>query len=221
MGKTLAALILAAALCPAALAASPDAQPQNHIVGDYVEARTASVFAGPCHFNAELTTTGREAEMAWHVREGVWNGTSLDGLTALASVVSQANLKDEGAGRRSVLFIDSSATEAQAAAFADAVKVKYGKSVGEIVAVKRMPIKFAKTGESYRVNADGLTKLTVDAMPNHACCTMPNLVWYKPLVELKDRRVGYTRSSGITDKTMQTAWEKNNQNTAFYGEFSL
>ena len=29
------------------------------IKGDYVEVRTASVFAGACHFNGEVTTTGR------------------------------------------------------------------------------------------------------------------------------------------------------------------
>ena len=36
------------------------------IVGDYVEARTASVFAGACHYNGELVTTGRDAIMAWN-----------------------------------------------------------------------------------------------------------------------------------------------------------
>src|SRR5579871_4663504 len=127
MPKTLVTLLLAVALCPATLADTSGAKAQNHITGDYVEARTASVFAGPCHYNAELTTAGREAEMAWHVREGVWNGTSLDGVTALASVVSEANLKNEDAVRRSVLFIDARATAAQAAAFADAVRAKYGK----------------------------------------------------------------------------------------------
>src|SRR5262249_26323260 len=123
--------------------------------------------------------------------------------------------------RRTVLFIDSRATQAQMAAFAAAVRERYGKSVGEIVAVKRAAITFVKSGEAYRVSAAGLTKLTVDALPNHACCTMPSLVWYKPLVELKDRRVGFTRTSGITDQTLQTAWEKNGQNTAFYGKFVL
>ena len=58
-------------------------------------------------------------------------------------------------------------------------------------------------------------------MPNHECCKQPNMVWYKPLVELKDRRVGYTRVSGITDNTLGATWEKNNENTAFYGTFAL
>ena len=52
--------------------------------------------------------------MAWHVRSGVWNGTSLNGLSAVASVVSEANLQDEQATRKAVLYIDANATSAQA-----------------------------------------------------------------------------------------------------------
>src|ERR1700722_1556209 len=37
------------------------------IKGDYVEARTASVFAGACHYNGEVMITGRDAVMAWNV----------------------------------------------------------------------------------------------------------------------------------------------------------
>ncbi len=193
----------------------------NHIAGDYVEARTASVFAGACHYNGELTTTGREAELAWHVRNGVWNGTSLDGLSALASVQSDASLGDENGARRSVLYIDANATPAQFDALASAFKAKYAGSLGTVVAVKRAPIRFTRSADSFRVAAKGVTELSVDAMPNHECCKQPNMVWYKPLVELKDRRVGYTRASGIADKSVGTTWEKNNENTAFYGTFAL
>src|SRR4051812_28605704 len=71
--------------------------------GDYVEARTASVFAGACHYNGELTTTGRDAEIVWHVRSGVSHGVDVSGLTAIAAVSAGDNLKDDISGRRSVL----------------------------------------------------------------------------------------------------------------------
>src|SRR2546423_439662 len=115
MRMTFASFALALAIGSPALAGSPGGA-GNPIAGDYVEARTASVFAGPCHYNGELTTTGRQAEMAWHVRDGAWNGVSLSGLSAVAAVTSKSNLKEETAARRSVLFIDSRATEEQAAA---------------------------------------------------------------------------------------------------------
>src|SRR5260370_30106683 len=54
------------------------------VTGDYVEARSCNVYAGPCHFGSEYTTAGREAVMAWHVRRGAYAGQTLDGLTAVA-----------------------------------------------------------------------------------------------------------------------------------------
>lgn len=221
MRTPFASLALMLAIGSQALAGAPAGEAANRISGDYVEARTASVFAGPCHYNGELTTTGRQAEMAWRIRDGVWNGVSLSGLSAVAAVVSRANLHDETAARRSVLFIDVGATEAQAKALTSALHAKCAAALGEVVAVKRAPISFDRKGETYLVSVPGVTRLAVDAMPNHACCKMPNLVWYKPLVVLQSRRVGYTRLSGISDKTLGSIWEKDGQNTAFYGAFSL
>src|SRR3954468_17969766 len=76
------------------------------VSGDYVEVRTASVFAGPCHFNGELTTTGRDALLAWHVTSGEWNGADLSGLRFVAVVSSEENLSVDGAARRSEIIID-------------------------------------------------------------------------------------------------------------------
>ena len=205
----------------AANAQAPGKSDTGTLKGDYLEARTASVFAGACHYNGELTTTGREAEMAWHIREGAWKGTSLSGLSALASIVSDANLQDETAARRSTLYIDARATPAQFDALAAALQARYGSAFGKVVAVKRAPISFARTGENYRVESKGVTLLSVEAMPNHECCKQPNMVWYKPLIEIKDRKVGFTKESGIQDKTLGVTWTKNDQNTAFYGAFTL
>jgi hypothetical protein len=217
MRNVLLTMALAASVGMAAHAA-PNAK--GSLKGDYVEARTASVFAGPCHYNGELTTAGREAEMAWNIREGSWNGVALSGLTALVAVTSEANLKED-AERRSILYIDAKASKAQADALADALKTNYGKALGKVVAVKRAPLTFTRKGDLFRVAAKGVTSLEVEALPNGECCTMAHLVWYEPLVELKGRKVGYTKTSGIQDKTLGPAWTHDGQNTAFYGTFSL
>ena len=47
------------------------------IRGDYVEARTADVFTGPCFSNAEIFIYGNQAVMAWKVTEGSFNGVDL------------------------------------------------------------------------------------------------------------------------------------------------
>ncbi|HLK60422.1 MAG TPA: DUF1326 domain-containing protein [Chthonomonadaceae bacterium] len=222
MRNLMATCALALMVSGAALAApTGNTSAANVLKGDYVEARTASVFAGACHYNGEVMSTGREAEMVWHIREGAWDDVSLAGLSAIAAITSNSNLQEEGAARRSVLFIDARATAPQMKAMVGALKSRYGKTLGEVVEVKRAPIAFERKDEAFQVEAKGVTLLQVDAMPDHACCKQPNMVCYKPLVEIKDRKVGYTRASGIQDKTLGTTWEKANQNTAFYGDFSF
>src|SRR3989475_5349023 len=87
--------------------------------GDYVEARTASVFAGACHYNGEVTTTGRDALMAWNVTSGQWRGVDLTGVRIMAIVTADANLSDNSAARRSEVIINREASHAQAVAMLD------------------------------------------------------------------------------------------------------
>jgi hypothetical protein len=119
-----------------------------------------------------------------------------------------------------VVYIDAKASAAQAKALAAALSDRYGQALGSVAAVKRAPITFRHDGTGFRVDAKGIGRMSVDALPDHACCTQPHLVWYQPLVPLTDRRVGYTRESGVHDATLDTEWSKEGQNTAFYGAFA-
>jgi hypothetical protein len=101
--------------------------------GDYVEVRTASVFAGACHFNGEVTTTGRDAMMAWNVSNGSWQGVNLAGVRAMAIVRAEDSLGNSNAARESQILIDSSASRAQSLALFNALKEKYASSLGKIV----------------------------------------------------------------------------------------
>src|SRR5207247_8389756 len=99
-------------VCLAALAFTSQAE-KTSVQGDYVEVRTASVFAGACHFNGEVVTTGRDALMAWNVTSGSWNATDLIGMRAIAIVNSEENLANAKAARRSELILDQSARHDQ------------------------------------------------------------------------------------------------------------
>src|SRR5262245_20320195 len=92
--------------------------------GEYVEVRTASGFAGACHYNGEVVTTGRDAMMAWNVTSGKWNGVDLTGVRALAIVNSTSNLGEQNAARQSEIVIDSAASQTQAQAMLSALKEK-------------------------------------------------------------------------------------------------
>src|SRR4030095_3889913 len=85
-----------------------------YLRGDYVEARTASVFAGACHYNGEVVTTGRDALMAGNVTSGKWHGVDLSGLRVMAIVSAAANLGESNAARQSEIIIDSQASRTQA-----------------------------------------------------------------------------------------------------------
>ena len=205
--------------CGAALKASR-AEAEG-VRGDYVEARTASVFAGACHYNGELTTAGREAVLAWNVTSGSWGGVPLAGVRAVAVVAGEANLADTLAPRKTVLVVDASASDAQALAMTRAVQSTYAAALGRVVEVRRAPVSFQREGKSYKVSAPGAAVLSVGAMPDDLCCRMPQLVWYAPLVPVEGRKVGYTKTASYSGGAAGDAWQRSGENSAFYGSFSF
>jgi len=223
LNKTLPAIALMA-LVAASISGAPVnrniTQPKAGITGDYVEARTASVFAGACHYNGELVCNGREAVMAWSFNGGNFNGVDLAGVRVLAAVSSPASLGDEQADRKSELTIDSSATEAQSKAVQALIEAKAGSKLGKIVAIHRAPVSFTHNEKGYTVNADGIATMDVQPMPDAACCTSPGLVWFSPLAPIQGHLVGYTEKAtyagGVSDP-----WQRYGENSAFYGEFSF
>lgn len=212
-----AAAVMIVAIC--ALVFSSQAENVS-LRGDYVEVRTASVFAGACHYNGEVVTTGRDAMMAWNVTSGKWQGVDLTGVRALAIVTAGVNLSDDQAARNAEVIIDAQASDAQSQAMIAALKTKYAAALGNIVTVRKTEISFDRQGANYAVKADDAT-INVEAMPNDLCCKMPNLVWYSPLVRLENRKVGYTIRAAYSGKTIGTPWSRSGENSAFYGSFSL
>jgi len=214
-------LFIAAALILAIFGLIFSSQAENvSLRGDYVEVRTASVFAGACHYNGEVVTTGRDAMMAWNVTSGKWQGVDLTGVRVMAIVSSDANLSEDNAARQSEIIVDSSASRAQALAMLNALKEKYAASLGNVVEVRGAPIKFERSGRTYAVVTNEAA-INVEAMPNDLCCKMPNLVWYTPLVGLENRKVGYTSKALYSGKVVGEPWSRSGENSAFYGTFSL
>lgn len=203
------ALFIVAVLAIVVPATSP-----AEIEADYVEARTASVFAGACHFNGEVVTTGREALLAWRVSRGAWRGVDLAGARAVAAVASDDTLAASGASRRSELVVDA-ASDAQAEALVEALSA--GGALGRVERVRRAAIRFERASDGrLTVEADGVAALAVAPLPSDACCKQPHLVWYSPLVRIDGRRVGYTERAWYAGG-VGAAWERSGENGAFYG----
>ncbi len=79
-------IIVLSTLILMAIASIAIATDITDIQGEYIEARSASVYVGACHFGAEYVEGGKEATMVWNIQQGNWNGISLDGLTVVAVV---------------------------------------------------------------------------------------------------------------------------------------
>ena len=219
--RSLLPVVLLGFVASVPVPSKPVASGVEPITGDYVEARTASVFAGACHYNGELVTEGRQAILAWSVTHGTWNGVDLSGVRAMASVVCEENLGDLKAARKCELVVDPSATDAQVSAFSDFLKSSDGSQLGQISLVRRAVVSFRHDGGEYVVSAEGFGDMTVDPMPNNECCTQPHNVWYSPLMPIEHRKVGFTETASYTAGTIGDPWDRSEENSAFYGAINV
>src|SRR5947209_7547864 len=207
-----AALVAGSAVCASAAPA---------VTGDYVEARSCNVYAGPCHYGSEYTTAGREAVMAWRVGHGASAGQTLDGLSAVAVVVADDNLAVADAPRRTVFYVDERATSAQREALVALLRAKTGADFGKVVAIRTAPIAFEEASDGVRVDVRKIARLDATKMPDAACCRWPGQRWYDPLARAQDVHVGNAAVNEYDDTLLNTRWTQNGANSVLFGRFSL
>ena len=187
--------------------------------GAYVEARTASVFAGACHYNGELVTAGREALCVWSLESGSWQGVDLAGVAIAAVVGAEDNLARAEAPRRSVVHVDAAAAPAKAAAAVRWLAATRGDLLGTIVEVRADALSVAITPETFRASAPGAFELSGATLPDRACCKMPQNVWYQPFERLAQPLVGLDATFEASAPTLDRAWSRPGENAAFTGRF--
>src|SRR5258708_34678897 len=68
--------------------------PSQNIRGEYIEARTADVYTGPCFANSEGGLVGELAVIGWKTDKGSWQGVSLDRLSGVGAVKTSGSLVD-------------------------------------------------------------------------------------------------------------------------------
>src|SRR5437588_6623361 len=108
------------------------------ITGDYLESRSADVYVAQCFANSEVGITGDQALLAWHVRNGSWNGQKLDGLSVIAAVKASATIGDPYSDpypAKAVLLVDEQANAAQREALMAFAQHMGGKLISTVVKV--------------------------------------------------------------------------------------
>jgi hypothetical protein len=219
MRKTVLAALIAAA--PALLAASGG----TTISGDYVEARTAEVFAGGCINGSEGEAAGREAILAWRVGRGQVNGVALDGLSIVAVVAADNNLSTHELGGaaptkiRSVIRIDERATPAQRDALVTMARALAPAMLRDVVDVKAVPIAFSRDADRLAVKA-GEASLDVATRMDHSP-TCGAIQWYEPLAAMTQSTLGHTTSEAWSGSALGTQWSMGDKRASFYGAFEL
>lgn len=218
------AIIAAAALVIAPLAFA--GQPEAAAKGDYAEARSCDVYTGPCFANGEMGLTGTEAVMAWHVREGAWNGVSVAGLSVIAVVHTEETLGykvDDQYDGRALIIVDEAADADQRAALRAMVIAKTDGVIGSIVKEIASPIT-AKIGAcegsgcAY-VEAPGLVELNTRCLGegDHICNN--ERVFYPPLTEVQGAIPAFSEIAKFDAEGLGATWEVSGGRNAFLATF--
>lgn len=216
-----------AAICSLALAANPSI----HVSGEYVEARTADVYTGPCFANSEVQLTGNLAVFGWKINKGEWRGVALDGLSVVAAVRANSTLGDwTGAPYpvRSWLMVDSAANLEQREALKSFARRMTGDLLSDLVNIQAMPIEFTVAGGSIHaseatLSAGTLARIKTRAIHkgDHICSNEE--VFYAPLSKLDHAMPAYALEHSFAGRASNwtTTWSSPDKRSAFVGTFQL
>jgi hypothetical protein len=229
-----------AALCAILLILGTSVANSAGIQGDYVEARTADVFTGPCFSNAEVFIFGSQAVMAWKVTEGSWKGIDLSGLCVAAAVRGTTTFSaDKPEQAVAVLMVDEKATPAQRQALIQMARELGGARLSHIAAVTTVRISLklenhvmsgadlahASHGMPQAPRASfwaaGLAQVVTRPLDerDHSCGN--EVVAYAPLSQGVKALPAYTLGHEFKGDGLNVRWNDPNCRSSFVGHFSL
>ncbi len=226
------------ARCASFLTLCPALAHAVEIQGDYVEARNADVFTGPCFSNAEIFIYGKQAVMAWKVNRGSWKGVDVAGLCVAAAVQGDSTFStDHPSEARAVLIVDSRADSKQKSALIDMAKTFGGARLGNHtpVVATRMQLKLesqhaAGQGEHQahampqtpRASfwAAGIAQIVTRSLDDRDHLCGNEIVAYPPLSTSVEANPAYTVSHEFKGDGLETRWDDPNCRSSFVGHFA-
>jgi len=234
------------ALCGALVLAGSSLAGAAGIRGDYIEARTADVYTGPCFSNAEVFIYGNQGVMAWKVTEGAFQGVDLSGLSVAAAVQGTTTFsEDEPARALAVVIVDEKADSSQREALLALARSLAGHRLDHVAAVKSARISFkvephamamgtGSTGAGNGHEAHGMPQApaasfwvpglaSIVTRPlderDHACGN--EVVAYEPLSRGTSVLPAYTLGHSFKGQGLNSTWDDPNCRSSFVGHFAL
>jgi Protein of unknown function (DUF1326) len=232
--------MICSVLCVGFLALSSGDARAASIRGDYVEARTADVFTGPCFSNAEVFIYGNHAVLAWKVTDGKWKGVDLSGLCVAAALNGTTTFSEDQPDKASaVLIVDAKATGRQRDALIDMAKTLAGPRLNQIISVTtaKMSLKLEEHSESASETtheahgmpqsprasfwAAGLARVVTRPLDerDHACGN--EVIAYPPLSRSVIAQPAYTLGHAFEGQGLDNRWDDPNCRSSFVGHFAL
>ena len=197
------------------------------IQGEYLETRSADVYTGQCFANSEMNLTGDEAILAWHIREGKWDGVALNGLTVGAAVKAHATLGDpygKPYPAKAVLFVDKNATPVQRQALINFAQQMGGELLRHVVRVMDVPVNMEVLSQhSVRAELQAGEFITVKTRaigPNDHLCGNED-TFYPPLTQTTHAMPAVAITNSYSGKDLNDTWELHDKRSAFVGAFAM
>lgn len=209
------------------------------IRGDYVEARTADVFTGPCISNSEVFINGDQAVMAWKVSEGSFRGVDLAGLSVAAAVCGTTTFsKDRPEEARAVVIVDAKATGPQRDALVALAQTLGGTRLHNVVEVKTAAIRLMVERHAAPSAADaghggmphaprasfwaaGLAQILTRPLDDRDHFCGNEVVAYEPLSKGVTALPAYTLGHEFKGSGLDVRWDDPNCRSAFVGRFAF
>lgn len=201
--------------------------PSNSIYGEYVEARTADVFTGPCFANAEAGLIGDLAVFGWKVNKGAWHGTSLDGLGVVAAVKAASTLGDVYKSAypvSAVLIVDERATPEQRLALQSFARKMSGGLLNDVVRIEAAPITLSFANNDMHsmkatLSAGTLAKIETRAIQetDHLCRNEE--IWYLPFSKTNHFMPAVATAHTFNGNGLGTKWSSPNKRSSFIASF--
>jgi hypothetical protein len=202
--------------------------PTNNVRGEYLEARTADVYTGPCFANGEVGQTGRLAVMGWHIRQGSFDGVNLDGLSVVGVVRAKETLGDfafTSNPAKAVVIVDEKATPEQQLALKSFAQRMGGDLLSDVVRVDVQPIAFSMKDNNVHTQvaslvAGDLARVSTRPLKETDQVCHNEGVWYQPLVKLEHAMPAYTTGNVYDGKALGETWNYPEKRGSYVGTFN-
>ena len=219
----------AAVLSAAATVSFAAGLPARGLSGNYMEARTADVYTGPCFANGEVEINGKEAVFGWKINNGSWKGVNLAGLGVVGVVRTQHTLGDIHRPVNpaiAVLIVDSRANCRTAQRARRLRQSQTPDLLTNVVEVKSAPIELIVEngnihGGAARLTAGSLAEIATRGMTeaDHTCGNED--IYYPPLTKLEHAMPAYALENSYKGDGLNETWSNRFHRSGFIGTFQV